>query len=78
MRQVVSYLEGEVEIPEVLRAPAACGDEGGFEDYLHSYASSSFEKTSSYTVMTNGDVDKSFASISTSPLTLLHSVGEAR
>ncbi|KAL0347337.1 UNVERIFIED_CONTAM: L-type lectin-domain containing receptor kinase S.4 [Sesamum calycinum] len=78
MRQVVSYLEGEVEIPEVLRAPAACGDEGGFEDYLHSYASSSFEKTSSYTVMTNGDVDKSFASISTSPLTLLRSVGEAR
>ncbi|KAK4396210.1 L-type lectin-domain containing receptor kinase S.4 [Sesamum angolense] len=78
MRQVVSYLEGEVEIPEVLRAPGACGDEGGFEDYLHSYASSSFEKTSSYTVMTNGDVDKSFASISTSPLTLLRSVGEAR
>ncbi|XP_011094896.1 L-type lectin-domain containing receptor kinase S.4 [Sesamum indicum] len=78
MRQVVSYLEGEVEIPEVLRAPGACGDEEGFEDYLHSYASSSFEKTSSYTVMTNGDVDRSFASISTSPLTLLRSVGEAR
>ncbi|KAK4419040.1 L-type lectin-domain containing receptor kinase S.4 [Sesamum alatum] len=78
MRQVVSYLEGEVEIPEVLRAPGASRDEGGFEDYLHSYASSSFEKTSSYTVMTNGDVDRSFASISTSPLTLLRRVGEAR
>ncbi|KAL0375240.1 UNVERIFIED_CONTAM: L-type lectin-domain containing receptor kinase S.4 [Sesamum radiatum] len=33
MRQVVSYLEGELEIPEVLRAPGACGDERGFEDF---------------------------------------------
>ncbi|KAG8376934.1 hypothetical protein BUALT_Bualt09G0115700 [Buddleja alternifolia] len=72
MRQVVSYLEGEVEIPEVVRAPWACRGEGGFEDYLHSYASSSFEKTSSYTELGTGDVDRSFPSISTSPLTLLH------
>ncbi|PIN17081.1 Serine/threonine protein kinase [Handroanthus impetiginosus] len=78
MRQVVSYLEGEVEIQEVLRAPGACPDEGGFEDYLHSYASSSFGKNSSYTELASGDVDRSFASISTSPLTLLHSVGGAR
>ncbi|KAI3473194.1 hypothetical protein Pfo_030486 [Paulownia fortunei] len=78
MRQVVSYLVGEIETPEVLRAPGACADEGGFEDYLHSYASSSFEKTSSYTVLPNGDVDRSFPSISTSPLTLLHSMGGAR
>lgn len=80
MRQIVSYLEGEVETPEVLRAPGACSSEGGFEDYLHSYSYSSFEKTSSFTGTASGDrVDRSFASVSaSSPVRLLHSIGEAR
>lgn len=76
MRRVVRYLEGEVEVPEVTRPP--CGYDGGgksgedgFDDYMHSYASSSFEKTSSYSIAANGDVDVSFASMSTSPLSLL-------
>ncbi|XP_022846640.1 L-type lectin-domain containing receptor kinase S.4-like [Olea europaea var. sylvestris] len=77
MRQLVSYLEGEAEISDILTSPGGgCGTsgvDGGFDDFLHSYASSSFEKTSSFTVM-----DKSFASVSTSPLSLINSSGEAR
>lgn len=74
MRQVVSYLEFETDVPDVLRAPGTCPDEKGFEDYLNSYASSSFDKSttvSSYTVTERADVDRSFGSISTSPLTPL-------
>ncbi|KAL6534307.1 hypothetical protein OROHE_013232 [Orobanche hederae] len=78
MRLIVSYLEGECEMTEVLRAPVDFGDKGGFEDYMHSFASSSFENSSSYTVGVSGDVDRSFPSFSTSPLMLLHGVGEAR
>ncbi|KAL2509571.1 L-type lectin-domain containing receptor kinase S.4 [Forsythia ovata] len=78
MRQVVSYLEGETEMSNILTAPGGSHD-GGFDDYLHSYASSSFEKTSSYTVTANGDnIDKSYGSISTSPLSLINSSREAR
>lgn len=65
MRQIVGYLEGEIEAPDVMRAPGpGCPDVGGFEDYLNSYASSSFDKSTSF-------ADRSFASISTSPLTPL-------
>ncbi|KAL3839493.1 hypothetical protein ACJIZ3_024084 [Penstemon smallii] len=78
MRQIVSYLEGEVEMSEDLRAPGSFTDGRGFEDYLHSYASSSFGKTSSTSVIANGDVDRSFASMSTSPLSLLSGLGVAR
>ncbi|KAF5188498.1 L-type lectin-domain containing receptor kinase S.4 [Thalictrum thalictroides] len=50
MRQVVRYLEGEVKMPEVLSAPGEykVGTSEGFDDYVHSYPSSSFEKVSSY------------------------------
>lgn len=65
MRQVVSYLEGEIEVPEVWRAPGVCGDDRGFEDYLNSYASSSFDKS------TNGDTSLISMSISTSPITVI-------
>ncbi|PIA54667.1 hypothetical protein AQUCO_00900911v1, partial [Aquilegia coerulea] len=46
MRQVVSYLEGEVRMPEVITAPGEyrVGTSEGFDDYVHSYPSSSFEK----------------------------------
>ncbi|KAJ7964548.1 Lectin receptor kinase [Quillaja saponaria] len=50
MRQVVRYLEGEVTLPEVVAAPDAFDRKKGggeFEDYVHSYPSSSyFEKAS--------------------------------
>ncbi|KAG6433801.1 hypothetical protein SASPL_105418 [Salvia splendens] len=65
MRQVVSYLEGEIEVPEVWRAPGVCADDRGFEDYLNSYASSSFDKS------TNGDTSLINMSISTSPITVI-------
>ncbi|KAF8397432.1 hypothetical protein HHK36_016348 [Tetracentron sinense] len=47
MRQVVRYLEGEVVVPEALNAPG--GYDGGkdgfdFDDFVHSYPSSSAEK----------------------------------
>ncbi|KAL7136417.1 hypothetical protein ABFS83_10G029200 [Erythranthe nasuta] len=70
MRQIVSYLDGEIEMPEVLRAPGTFREDGGFEDYLHSYASSSFEKTSSSI--------RTVDSISSPVTHLLHSIGEAR
>lgn len=65
MRQVVRYLEGEAGMPEVLKAP--CMYDGGknvheLEDLMYSYASSSFE---------NG-----FASISTSPISLISGRGD--
>ncbi|KAK9290326.1 hypothetical protein L1049_008493 [Liquidambar formosana] len=66
MRQVLRFLEGEVEVPNLLRAPNACDEEEvkvkGFEDFMHSFPSSLFE---------NG-----FASISTSPVSLLNSGGD--
>ncbi|KAG6437115.1 hypothetical protein SASPL_102025 [Salvia splendens] len=65
MRQLVRYLEGEIEVPEVWRAPGVCADDRGFEDYLNSYASSSFDKS------TNGDTSLISMSISTSPITVI-------
>ncbi|KAL1545530.1 L-type lectin-domain containing receptor kinase S.4-like [Salvia divinorum] len=64
MRQVVSYLEGEIEVPDLWRAPGVCPNDRGFEDYLNSYASSSFDKS------TNGDTSL-IMSISTSPITVI-------
>ncbi|XP_057808046.1 L-type lectin-domain containing receptor kinase S.4-like [Salvia miltiorrhiza] len=66
-KQLVSYLDREIEVADVGRATGCPPDERGFEDYLNSYASSSFDKS------TNGD--RSFMSISTSPITTL---GEPR
>ncbi|KAL3642484.1 hypothetical protein CASFOL_013299 [Castilleja foliolosa] len=64
MRQIVSYFEGESEMTTGdLKAPGHSADKGGFEDYMHSFASSSFDNTSS------GNVDRSFTTFFTSPLT---------
>lgn len=49
MRQVLSYLEGEMEIPDVMRTPGTYVGEGGFEDFLHSYGSSAYQFSNSYT-----------------------------
>ncbi|KAL6277969.1 hypothetical protein ACE6H2_021570 [Prunus campanulata] len=75
MRMVVRYLDGEIEVPGDLRGPRSLrkGDhdpEAAFDDLLKSYASSSsFDKMS---LSSNRDMDASFASLSTSPLSLLH------
>ncbi|KAJ8899925.1 hypothetical protein K2173_019630 [Erythroxylum novogranatense] len=82
MRQVVRYLDEEVGLPEILRAPDGLRDgvngiAEGFDDYVHSLASSSFDKMSSYSSMGNGYGGTSFASLSTS-LSLLQGRGETR
>uniref|UniRef100_A0A5B6YVM8 non-specific serine/threonine protein kinase n=1 Tax=Davidia involucrata TaxID=16924 RepID=A0A5B6YVM8_DAVIN len=78
MREVVRYLEGKVGVPDDLKAPGACEGGEGVDDYMRSLAAASFDKVSSCSFMANGDVDASFAYISTSPLSLLHNRGDAR
>ncbi|XP_075486442.1 L-type lectin-domain containing receptor kinase S.4-like [Primulina tabacum] len=85
MRQVLSYMEHEIEMPEIVKVPGVGGSdiEGGFENYLYSYPSSSFDKTTSSTGgLAIGDVDKSstsmVTSISTSPFLHIHSLRKAR
>ncbi len=79
MRQIVRYLEGEADISEDLRAPGEFnGGKGhveGFDDFVHSFASSSFDKMNSYSSTRN---NASFASLSTSPLSLFQGIGETR
>ncbi|XP_073287078.1 L-type lectin-domain containing receptor kinase S.4-like [Primulina huaijiensis] len=79
-RQVLSYMEHEIEMPEIVKVPGGGSDvDGGFENYLYSYASSSFDKTTS---SFGGDVDQSSTSmvtcISTHPFLHVNSLREAR
>ncbi|KAG7964861.1 hypothetical protein I3843_09G192300 [Carya illinoinensis] len=82
MRQVVRYLEGEVEISDNLKAPGEYVNGGkgnlaeGFDDFVHSFPSTSVARSSSYTFTRNREMDASFASFSTSPLSLLSGRGE--
>ncbi|KAF9665110.1 hypothetical protein SADUNF_Sadunf16G0088100 [Salix dunnii] len=81
MRQVVRYLDEEVGIPQNLRDPNSAYDgvkgmSEVFDDFPHSFASSSFDKMSTCSFMENGDGGASFASLSTSPLSLLRARGE--
>ncbi|XP_031275910.1 L-type lectin-domain containing receptor kinase S.4-like [Pistacia vera] len=72
MRQVVRCLDGEIEVPEIVRPPDAVdsgkGTVEGFNELFNSFASSSFDKMSSHSFVENG---ATFASLSTSPLSLL-------
>lgn len=75
MRQVVMFLEGETGVPDEIPAPKVVegGKNGeGFDDFVNSFASSSFNKFSSYSTTGNREMDMSFASFSTSPLSLLN------
>ncbi|KAM3738004.1 hypothetical protein ACB098_09G099900 [Castanea mollissima] len=82
MRQVVRYLEGEANISDDLRAPSEFnngkGHVEGFDDFVHSFASSSFGKMNSFSSTMNRNRSVSFASLSTSPLSLLQGRGETR
>ncbi|RDX61540.1 L-type lectin-domain containing receptor kinase S.4, partial [Mucuna pruriens] len=78
MRQVVRYLDGEVELPEDLRKPGDLSQQEGFDEFLHSLASSSFDKMSSSSNFGNRDMDSSFLSFANSPHSLLHGRGETR
>lgn len=91
MRQVVRYLEGEVPVPEEVSDPIGEFDgrkdqvgatrdhhHDGFDDFLHSVPSSSFDGLSmsySFWANNNRDVDASFASLSSSPISLLYGRG---
>ncbi|KAK2657813.1 hypothetical protein Ddye_010865 [Dipteronia dyeriana] len=83
MRQVVRCLEGELEVPGIVRAPGALdgGNNGkdvvdGFDDFMNSFASSSFDNMTSHSFQENS---ATYASLSTSPLSLLlHGRGETR
>ncbi|XP_015577921.2 L-type lectin-domain containing receptor kinase S.4 [Ricinus communis] len=74
MRQVVSYLQGEVALPEMVTAPDAYDKKKGegtsgveFEDYVHSYPlSSNFEKGSTWSSV--GDYGDDIEASSSSPL----------
>ncbi|KAG4216122.1 hypothetical protein ERO13_A01G221701v2 [Gossypium hirsutum] len=49
MRQAVRYLDGEAELPEVLKPSRIYEGVGeGFDTFLHSFMSSTFDNTSSY------------------------------
>lgn len=80
MRQVVRFLDGEAVLPDNLRQPGGYDGGGkavGFEEFLHSFASSSFDRMSSSSFVENGGGgNTSFVSLSTSPLSLLR--GETR
>ncbi|KAK6929376.1 hypothetical protein RJ641_005581, partial [Dillenia turbinata] len=74
MRQVVRYLEGEITIPEMIAPLEACGVKMGggggneFEDFVHSYCSSSLnEKVSTWSSVGDGDVDIEAGLVSISP-----------
>ncbi|XP_019459040.1 PREDICTED: L-type lectin-domain containing receptor kinase S.4-like isoform X2 [Lupinus angustifolius] len=68
MRQVVRYLDGEVELPYEFRKPEDLRHHEGFDQFLHSLALSSFHKMSS----------SSYPSFGYSPQSLLHARGETR
>lgn len=60
MRQIVKYLDGEVALPENIAPPCYGGEMGGygieFEDYVHSYPSSSgLDNVSNTSVRTEGE-----------------------
>ncbi|KAK1365430.1 Clade XI lectin receptor kinase [Heracleum sosnowskyi] len=81
MRDIVRYLEGEIGLPDVVTRPGGYPDRRameGFNNLLGLYPSSSFENGSQNSLGRNEDADRSFASISTSPLPLLYTREEAR
>lgn len=77
MRQVVTYLEGEGGLPEVLSTPVSYdrdnGEDYGFDEIVGSYGWTSFEKGNRSSAMENRDGITGSASFSTPPISLLHS-----
>ncbi|MED6197291.1 hypothetical protein PIB30_055297 [Stylosanthes scabra] len=74
IRQVMRYLDGEVELPDEMRMHVGSNHEG-FDEFLHSLASSSFD-TGSY--IGTRDMDNSFTSFGYSPQSLTQTRGETR
>ncbi|KAI3443040.1 Protein kinase domain-containing protein [Psidium guajava] len=80
MRQVVRYLDGEIDVPEVVGGPSGfdCPKAGrghGFGDFRFTYPSSSFDRMSSSSFVPNRGA--SFASLSFSPFSILTGRGDS-
>ncbi|XP_020239171.1 L-type lectin-domain containing receptor kinase S.4 [Cajanus cajan] len=60
MRQVVRYLHGEAGLPDELRKPEEVGFQEGFDEFLHSLESPSFDQISTSSFGRNRDTDASF------------------
>lgn len=80
MRHVVRCLDGELDVPEVATAPSGfdctrAGEGSRFEDFRLSFPSSCFDKRSSSSFVANRD--NSFASLSTSPISILTGRGDS-
>ncbi|XP_009787790.1 L-type lectin-domain containing receptor kinase S.4-like [Nicotiana tabacum] len=75
IRQVVRYLEGEILMPEAPTEPNPDDGELWFDENerWNSLGSTNIIKSNSFTSLSNGDEDDTFASFSTSPLPLLYS-----
>ncbi|XP_060674476.1 L-type lectin-domain containing receptor kinase S.4-like [Ziziphus jujuba] len=85
MREVVRCLDGEIGVSEELRIHGGMergkvGHVEGFDDFVHSFASSSSSDKMSnpYSFTGNREMDASFASLSASSLSLLQGRGETR
>ncbi|KAK7339684.1 hypothetical protein VNO77_20365 [Canavalia gladiata] len=78
MRQLLRHLDGEVELSEDLTKPRDISHQEGFDEFLQSLASSSFDKMSSSSNFGNRDIDTSFLSFANSPHSLLHGRGGTR
>ncbi|XP_061349737.1 L-type lectin-domain containing receptor kinase S.4-like [Gastrolobium bilobum] len=79
MRQVVRSLDGEVELQDDLKKPGDISQRGdGFDEFVDSLASSSFDKMSSSSYLGYRDMDTSFLSFANSPQSLLHGRGQTR
>ncbi|CAK8541715.1 unnamed protein product [Lathyrus sativus] len=61
MRQVVRILDGEVELPNEMRKPGGIESHEGFDEYLHSLGTSSFDNTNSSSHVVNKDNSISYA-----------------
>ncbi|GMH23067.1 hypothetical protein Nepgr_024910 [Nepenthes gracilis] len=71
-RQVVRYLEGEATLPSVLGLPNESGDSEGFEDFVHTMVSSSYDLMSlNSDIVGDASSDNAYGFLPTSPLPFL-------
>ncbi|KAI4356500.1 hypothetical protein L6164_000522 [Bauhinia variegata] len=76
MRQIVRHLDGEIGVPEDVTKPGGIPQQEGFDEFLHSLASSSFDKMSAGSFVGRREFDGRFTSFGNSPLTNVR--GETR
>jgi len=76
MRQVVRFLEGEVGVPDELKKPGEGGYQEGFDEFVHSLESSSFDQMSTGSYGRTRDMDSSFPSLTDTSLFSPHGKGQ--